>query len=216
MSTSEPAIFAGVDVGAGRLDAAMISVWSGAGGSASSVRCRFLSLFAGPVGELADFCRPAQRVGVDAPGGLSAGAHLEDLSVAPKFRTGRCSEIPLPGVPPVPWVTPSAETDAPGWMLTGFDVWAALVSCRLDVVEVFPAAVFHQLNGGRWPPKKSTPAGCAARLSLLSKLVWLPPSSSEWTHDQLDAVACAVVGALGRPADHACGRPDGSVMWIIR
>lgn len=152
---------------------------------------------------------------MDAPGGLSAGAHREDASVAPKFRSGRCSEIPIPGVPAVPWVTPGALTEAPGWMRTGFDVWAALLSIDPDVVETFPAAAFHRLNGGRWPPRKSTPAGLAARLTLLSTVVSLPASASGWTHDQVDAVACAAVAALGRPAEHRCDRPDGSVMWVL-
>ena len=135
--------------------------------------------------------------------------------MAPKFRSGRCSEVPVPGVPPVPWVTPALRSEAPGWMLTGFDVWSALGESGCEVVEAFPAAVFHRINGGRWPARKSTPAGMAARLSLLSPIVSLPPSARAWTHDQVDAVACAVVAALGRPAPHRCDRPDGSVMWVL-
>src|SRR5579885_3202625 len=93
MSTGE--LYAGIDVGAGRVHAALLRDGSVVGS------------FAGPVGVgLVDFCRGAARVGVDAPGGLSVGAHRDDPAVAPKFRVGRCSEIPVPGVPAVPWVTP--------------------------------------------------------------------------------------------------------------
>lgn len=218
MSTPEPVVFAGVDVGAGRADAALVSCSPASCSPAScsgGVACVFGGLFAGSVDDLAGFCRDAARVMVDAPGGLSAGAHRADASVAPKFRSGRCSEIPVPGVPPVPWVTPSVLSESPGWMRTGFDIWDALAAHGLDVVETFPAAVFHRLNGRRWPPRKSTPAGVSARLSLLSRVISLPASASGWTHDQVDAVACAVVAALGQPAGHSCERPDGSVMWVL-
>jgi predicted nuclease with RNAse H fold len=110
-------------------------------------------------------------------------------------------------------------------MRTGFSVWADLLSAGPEVVETFPAACFHRLNGGRWPPPKSTPVGRAARVALLSSLVELPAASpvaspvassvSGWSHDELDAVAGAVVVALGRPAGHVCAHPDGSVMWIL-
>lgn len=208
MSTSERGLFAGIDVGAGRVDVALVERVDGS-------RLGFRSLATGPVGELTGLCGRAVRVGVDAPGGPSAGAHVGDLAVAAKFRSGRCSEIPVAGVPPVPWVTPGAASEAPGWMLTGFDVCRALTSSGLEVVETFPAAAFHRLNGGRWPPRKTTPAGRSRRLELLSEAVVLPAGSSDWTHDQVDAVACAVVAAAGRPAPHRCDRPDGSVMWVL-
>ncbi len=206
--TSEPALYAGVDVGAGRLNAALIRVEGG--------RCSFASALRGSLQEVVGFCRSAARVAVDAPGGLSAGAHLDDLSVAPKFRTGRCSEIPVPGVPAVPWVTPSSVSDAPGWMRSGFEVWDGLGSAGLEAVEAFPAAFFHRRNGRRWPPPKSTAAGLSVRLTLLDGLVDVPPSATAgWTHDDVDALACAVVAALGGPAPHACDRPDGSAMWLL-
>jgi predicted nuclease with RNAse H fold len=231
MSTSEPAslLYAGVDVGAERVHAALVRCHGG--------RLSFVSSYAGPAAGVGEFCLPATRVGVDAPGGPSLGAHVDDLTVAPKFRAGRCSEIPIAGVPAVSWVTPSSASEASGWMRTGFSVWADLRSAGsslagVEVVETSPAACFHRLNGGRWPPRKSTPAGRAARVALLSSLVELPAapavgssgwsdgwsvgsSVSHWGHDELDAVACAVVAALGRPAGHVCPRPDGSVMWNL-
>lgn len=170
----------------------------------------------GLVCEVAGFCRPAVRAGVDAPGGLSAGAHLADESVAPKFRRGRCSEVPVAGWPAVSWVTPSEPADVPGWMHTGFEVWRALEAEGVEAVETFPAACFHRINGGRWPPRKSTPRGRAARLALLAERLELPTDVDRtWTHDDIDAAACALVAAAGRPAHHQCPAPDGSVMWVI-
>jgi predicted nuclease with RNAse H fold len=172
--------------------------------------------FEGLASGLAEFCRAAVSVAVDAPGGLSSGAHLGDLSLAPKFRTGRCSEVPMSGWPAVSWVTPQALEDAPGWMRTGFDIWRALEGTGVEVVETFPAACFHRLNGRRWPPRKSTPAGRAARLALLAERVELPPeAATDWSHDDIDAAACALVAAAGRPLAHDCAAPDGSVMWVV-
>ncbi len=211
MSTSDGSpLYAGVDVGQRRVHAAVVRLDGG--------RCSVVSRYSGPScgeGDLVVFCSPARRVAVDAPGGLSAGAHLGDLSVAPKFRMGRCSEIPVPGVPAVPWVTPPSWPEAPGWMRTGFAVWAALASVGLEVVETFPAGFFHRLNGSRWPPPKTSAAGRSERLSLLQGLVELPSGAlSQWGHDDIDALACAVVAAVGAPAPHLCDRPDGSVMWL--
>ncbi|HET6964259.1 MAG TPA: DUF429 domain-containing protein [Acidimicrobiales bacterium] len=208
MSTSDaPTLYAGVDVGEGLIHASLVRVHGG--------RCSFASRYSGDPGGLAEFCSGARRVGVDAPGGLSAGAHLADLSVAPKFRRGRCSEVPVPGVPAVPWVTPASWAEAPGWMRTGFAVWTLLHGAGLEAVETFPAAFFHRINCGRWPPPKTSAGGRAARLSLLAGLVDLPDACQAWGHDDIDAVACAAVAALGAPAHHVCDRPDGSVMWLL-
>lgn len=160
------------------------------------------------------FGQGAARVAVDGPGGPSAGAHLGDDTVAPKFRSGRCSEIPVRGVPAVSWVTPIDAGAAPGWMRTSFALWAALVSTGRPVVETFPAAVFHRLNGGRWPPPKTTPAGRARRLELLGQVMTLPAGAGEWGHDDIDAAAAAYVAATGAPVAHACPTPDGSALWL--
>ena len=222
---STPELFAGIDVGASVVHGALVR--------RVGPRCEFVSALSGPPAAVADFCRPAARVAVDAPGGLSAGAHADDLSVAPKFRTGRCSEVPVPGWPAVPWVTPGAAgagvagvagvaagaagaaVGLPGWMASGFEVWNLLSAQGTEAVETFPAGVFHRLNGGRWPPPKSSAAGRGRRFELLGLVVDLPPSAEDWGHDQLDAVAAGVVAGLGRPAPHRCPRPDGSVMWVL-
>ena len=161
------------------------------------------------------FCRTAARVAVDAPGGPSRGAHLLDGAVAAKFRPGRCSEIPRPGVPAVPWVTPLTEEASPGWMRRGFAVWDGLRSIGVDTVETFPAAVFHGMNGRRWPPAKTTPAGRERRLTLLRRRLVLPAVAAVWGHDLIDATAAALVAASGRPQPHCCPVPDGSSLWLV-
>ena len=162
------------------------------------------------------FCAGAVRVAVDAPGGLSRGAHTADDAVAAKFRTGRCSEIPVPGVPPVPWVTPRERADAPAWMLTGFEVWRLLGEVGAEVVETFPAAAFHRLNGGRWPSPKTTAAGRGDRVRLLAGRVELPGDARRWPHHLLDAAVAALAAATGEPLPHRCPDPDGSRMWLPR
>ncbi|MDA8047872.1 MAG: DUF429 domain-containing protein [Actinomycetota bacterium] len=207
-------MYAGVDVGQGRVNAVLLSC---AGTHRERPVWQVTARFDGSVIELTAFCRPAVRVAVDAPGGLSVGAHAGDLSVSPKFRTGRCSEVPSAGWPAVSWVTPSDMGAAPGWMHTGFTVWRALEQDGAEVVEAFPAACFHRLNGRRWPPRKSTPAGRGARLALLADRVRLPGDAhTAWSHDDIDAAACALIAATGRPALHDCRAPDGSVMWLLQ
>jgi predicted nuclease with RNAse H fold len=206
---STPELFAGVDVGASVVHGALVR--------RAGRRCEFVGARSGPPSAVAEWCGAAVRVAVDAPGGLSAGAHLDDFSVAPKFRTGRCSEVPIPGWPPVPWVTPGSGSAAavPGWMASGFELWDGLCGYGTNAVETFPAGAFYRLNGRRWPPPKSSSAGRGCRLALLSGRVDLPPAAAGWGHDQIDAVGAAVVAALGHPAPHHCPRPDGSVMWVL-
>lgn len=171
--------------------------------------------YTGPVGQdLVRLCAGVKRVAVDAPGGPSQGSHSTDTAVAAKFRSGRCSEIPVRGVPAVPWVTPSKRSAAPAWMLTGFEVWEVLEGAGVEVVETFPAAGFHRLNGGRWPPPKGGPAGRSTRATLLRARMDLPDGADGWGHDYLDAAMAALVAATGCPLPHSCARPDGSSMWL--
>ena len=172
------------------------------------------------VSEAVIFCRGAARVAVDGPAAPSAGAHLSDGTVAPKFRAGRCSEVPAPGVAAVSWVTPIDAGAAAGWMRTSFAVWAALREAALEVVETYPAAAFHRLNGGRWPPSKSTAAGRAARLQILDRHLSGcdgPEGIADgapWGHDDIDAAVAALVAATGSPEPHSCPHPDGSALWL--
>jgi hypothetical protein len=206
-------------VGAGRLHAVRLRS-SGWGRLVYVDRLRLGSDLA----PLLAFCEGTARIAIDAPSGFSAGAHLYDQTVAPKFRGGRCSEIPVPGVPAVPWITPCAGEPVPAWMAFGFEVWRTLQPAfgpsgplgSSGLVETFPAACFHQLNGGRWPPRKTLFGGRAARVGLLASAgLSLPAPPGSWSHDDLDAAAAALVAAVGRPLPHECPAPDGSSLWLL-
>ncbi|MBV9661406.1 MAG: DUF429 domain-containing protein [Acidimicrobiales bacterium] len=204
----------GIDVGARLVHAVALA-------ASASDPLVVTGLFTGPPGDrsLVAFCASAARIAVDAPSEPSAGAHLADSSVAPKFRPGRCSEIPVAGVPPVSWVTPRVGEPVAGWMAAGFSVWQDLREAGHETVETFPAAAYHRLNGGRWPPRKTGLAGRAARIALLACAgLVLPPDAGAgpgWSHDQLDAAVAAVVALRGRPVPHHCPNPDGSSLWLV-
>jgi hypothetical protein len=54
-----------------------------------------------------------------------------------------------------------------------------------------------------------------SRPALLVERVDLPPEAvTDWSHDDIDAGACALVAAAGRPIAHECATPDGSAMWV--
>jgi hypothetical protein len=76
-------------------------------------------------------------------------------------------------------------------------------------MEVYPAGCFWLLNGRRWPPKKQTAEGRAARSALLGL------DMEVTSHDHIDALMAAVV-ARGprRPVGHADPGCDGSTMWV--
>ena len=154
-------------------------------------------------------CDGAAAVAIDAPSDPATGrVHIGARS--PKFAVARCNEIAAGeqlGVW-VPWVTP--ELDAcPTWMLTGFALWRALRAAGHEPIEVYPAGCFWLLNGRRWPPKKQTAEGRAARLALLGLDVDVS------SHDHIDALMAAVVARGPRVAvghdDPSC---DGSTMWV--
>jgi predicted nuclease with RNAse H fold len=162
------------------------------------------------IGQVVEWSVDATAIAIDAPsdpatGRVHAGAHSK------KFAVARCNEIAAGeqlGIW-VPWVTP-VLADAPGWMRTGFAVWAALRAAGHEPVEVYPAGCFWLLNGRRWPPKKSTPQGRAARRALLGLDAVLP------THDHIDAAMAAVV-ARGpyRLVGHDEPGCDGSRLAVL-
>jgi predicted nuclease with RNAse H fold len=158
-------------------------------------------------------CAGATRIAIDAPsepatGRVHAGAHSR------KFAVARCNEIAAGeqlGVW-VPWVTPTMDA-APGWMRTGFAVWAALRAAGHAPVEVYPAGSFWLLNGRRWPPRKSTPEGRAARLALLTPFVGPLDLTS---HDHVDAVMAAVVArGPSRAIAHTDPGCDDSTLFVL-
>lgn len=156
------------------------------------------------------------RVAVDAPSGLSPGAHGDDLSLAPKFRAARCGEIALgrqDGVW-VPWVSPPAGSGGvAGWIGVGLALFTALAAAAIEAVETYPHAVFRALNDGARVPAKSSPAGLARRVELLRSAGVTDPTLPLWGHDGLDACAAAVVAASADPRVLTCGH-DGSSIWL--
>jgi predicted nuclease with RNAse H fold len=142
------------------------------------------------IDSVVEWCAGVTAVAVDAPSEPATG-RVHDGDHSPKFAIARCNEIAAGeqlGVW-VPWVTPTLD-EAPAWMRTGFAVWAALRRAGHEPVEVYPAGSFWLLNGRRWPPRKSSPAGRAARLALLARYVGPLGLTS---HDHIDAVMAAVV-----------------------
>jgi len=163
-------------------------------------------------------CAGADRVGIDAPGAPSLGVHAEDASRLPKLRGGRCGELAAAeqlGVW-VAFVTHAAGA-CPPWMETGFRLWDALRAAGHDPIEVYPAGSVW-LRERRWPPKKTTPAGLAARRSLLAEHLELPPFVELWGHDSIDAAIAACVAAQGDRAiraGHDEPGCDGSSIWFL-
>jgi predicted nuclease with RNAse H fold len=160
--------------------------------------------------------RGVARVAIDAPSGLSAGAHAGDTTLAPKFRAARCGEVALgrdAGVW-VPWVSPPAgATDVAPWITVGLSLFATLTGAGHDVVETFPHAVFRCLAGGARVAAKSTPAGLAERVALLRAAGVTDATLPLWGHDGLDAAAAALVAADPAARAVTCGH-DGSAIWL--
>jgi hypothetical protein len=112
----------------------------------------------------------------------------------------------------VPWVTPTLDL-APAWMRTGFALWAALRAAGHEPIEVYPAGSFWLLNGRRWPPRKTTPGGRAARLALLEPHVGPLTLTS---HDHVDAVMAAVVArGPSRAERHTDPGCDSSALFVL-
>ena len=155
------------------------------------------------------------RVAVDAPSGLSSGAHLDDGTLSRKFRAARCGEVALgreAGVR-VPWVSPPVgAADVAGWITVGLALFTSLGAAGLEAVETYPHAVFRTLAGGRVPPK-STDEGRRRRVELLRAAGVDEPTLPLWGHDGLDACAAALVAIDPSPRVLTCGH-DGSSIWL--
>lgn len=160
---------------------------------------------------------PACPVGIDGPAGPSAGAHVDDASLSRKFRPARGCEIELGrrrGLW-VPWVTPLEGHEMAPWMGVAVGLHRRVADHGLVPLETYPYAVFVALTGAR-PPRKTTPAGLAARAAALRSAGLLAPHLELWSHDALDAAACAVVARahrLGSAAAISDDR-DGTCIWL--
>ena len=166
------------------------------------------------VDEAVAACAGATRVAVDAPSDPATGRVHGGVRSA-KFAVARCNEIAAGeelGIW-VPWVTPTADA-CPTWMRTGFALWRALREEGQAPMEVYPAGCFWLLNGRRWPPRKSTADGRAARARLLEPFVDLP--DRPLGHDDLDAVMAAVVArGPSRAIGHTAPGCDASRLFVL-
>lgn len=200
----------GIDVGASRLHLVAI----GGGGRALAGDVVAADDVAGAVAWVQRI--DPVRVAVDAPSALSPGAHLDDVSLAPKFRAARCGEIALGrdvGVW-VPWVSPPVGApDVAAWIRVGLELFSELAAAGVEAVETYPHAVFRALAGGERVPAKSSPAGLARRVELLREAGVVDPTLPLWGHDGLDAGAAALVAASADPQVLTCGH-DGSSIWL--
>ena len=163
-------------------------------------------------------CAGADRIGIDAPGAPSLGVHAGDAGRLPKLRTGRCGELAAAEQLGV-WVAfvTGASGACPPWMETGFRLWSALRDAGHEPIEVYPAGSVW-LRERRWPPRKTTPAGLAARRALLAEHLVLPPFVELWSHDSIDATIAAAVAAQGEQAiraGHDEPGCDGSAIWFL-
>ncbi|HVB04867.1 MAG TPA: DUF429 domain-containing protein [Acidimicrobiales bacterium] len=172
---------------------------------------------------LAERCEGAAVVAVDAPAAPSDRPHLGDERLASKFQAARCGEVALRrrGIA-VPWVTPPRGTVPAPWVATGYAVWEALLSQSLTVVETYPHGIFWRLFGAPITHKQH-PAGHLRRIAVLREIAPLPEGVEMWSHDGIDALACATLAVLvadgaGERADctEDGGWPthDGSSIWL--
>jgi len=126
--------------------------------------------------------------------------------------------LPLYRVPP-------RYPDCPGWMRAGFAVYDALLrtgqwslfdggAARDRLAEVYPFAAFAVLLG-HIPPRKSTPAGRAARIAALRDRLHGAAELDGRSHHELDAAAAAVT-ALALRAGQATwvGNPREALMVL--
>lgn len=197
----------GVDLSAQAFHVVVVEGGAVAGGAVTDSAEEVVALAAG-----------ADRIGIDAPAAPSLGVHAGDPAALPKLRAGRCGELAAAEQLGI-WVAfvTGADGANPAWMANGFRLWSALTDAGQAPIEVYPAGSFW-LDARRWPPKKATPAGLAARRAILARHLSLPPFVELWGHDSLDALCAAAVAAQGHAAlraghdDPGC---DGSAIWFL-
>lgn len=160
----------------------------------------------------------ARCIAVDAPSALSSRPHLDDRTLAAKFRSARCAEIALGRDHRlwVPWATPHVIAGAPKWMTIGLSLHAVLAEQGHRVIEVYPHAGFKKLaDGGRLPGKR-TPGGIRERARLLRSAGIRPPWLEAWSHDSLDAAIASLIARFahaGTARAVGCGH-DASAIWL--
>lgn len=202
----------GVDVGADRLH---VVVLDAAGAVASTAVLDPCS--PEPFDALLAALPAGTPVAIDGPAGLSTGARADDPTVSRKFRTARGCEIQLGrqrGIW-VPWVTPMAGAPIEPWMAVAIDLHGRVADGGHVPLETYPHGVFVTLAGRRLP-RKTTAAGLSARVGVLRAAGIEGAHLKMWSHDALDATACALVAW-----DHHRGRAvavtdelDATSIWL--
>jgi predicted nuclease with RNAse H fold len=153
---------------------------------------------------------PISHVAIDAPqrtreGLLGCEEYRRTLATPPpagRYRTARTCDYELVrrGLPL--YSVPAEYEQCPGWMREGFRLFGALLAAgrwtlfdgapqACCLLEVYPFAAFAVMLDA-FPPRKSTPAGRAARLQALQDR--LAPDAAVETaahHHALDALAAA-------------------------
>jgi predicted nuclease with RNAse H fold len=154
-------------------------------------------------------------VAVDGPPAPSAAPFRDDATVSSKFRLARGCEVEL-GRRHGIWVSFATGPDAlTGWMAVAAQLHGDAAAAGHETLEVYPYAVFHVLNGSR-PPRKTTAAGIAARVALLTAAGIRAPAIAMWSHDAVDAAGAALV-ALHRQrgtAQAVTCAADATSIWL--
>ena len=172
-------------------------------------------------------------IAIDAPMRTSEGLMRDPayrLTVSPPPPTGRylsyreCDyqlarrHLPL-------YLVPGCFLDCPAWMRAGFAVYDALLrtgrwsifdggEVRNRLAEVYPFAAFAVLLG-HVPPRKSTPAGRAARIAALQARLAGAADLDRRSHHELDATAAALTAlALGTGQATWVGNPREALMVL--
>lgn len=118
------------------------------------------------------------------------------------------------------YLLPEPGQEAPDWMVLGFETFVRLRERhrlrlpadagdhRATLLEIYPYGGFVTLLGGR-PPRKTTPAGAAARRQVLLQAGLQGVPADPLTHDAVDALCAAYTGwAWRHGAGSALGLPN--------
>ncbi len=200
----------GLDVGADRVHGVVID------STYSVVETRLLP--ADRLDYLIRWAAEHDAIAIDSPDLLSTGPHLDDSTLALKFRSGRCAEIGLARNQHiyVPWVTPMSADALARWMEVGMAIFAKLRANGDSPIEVFPYSAYRVLAAGTKLHTKQSEIGLTQRIDLLRSRSCGGAWIEMWSHDGLDALVAALVAGdhlVGKAEPATCGH-DGSAIWL--
>jgi predicted nuclease with RNAse H fold len=176
--------------------------------------------------------RPPRVIGIDAPQGprralLTNPARRAALDPPPpegRYLRYRICDYHLARRGIGLYLSPTASEPAPDWMTVGFTLFDALRTRGLSaplhardhaasLLEVYPFAAFVTLLG-HVPPRKSTPAGLAARQDALAA-AGIVGMQGNLGHDALDAIAAALTASIfSEGGGCALGDPEEGLMVL--